>query len=68
MAQQLWPYTNGLHSNTCGDPGKVLWEFEALEYTVVQLLAFSVSISAINRRGFSCNTLQLGVNCREYLV
>jgi len=27
-----------------------------------KLLAFSVSISAINRRGFSCNTLQLGVN------
>jgi hypothetical protein len=28
---------------------------------VVQALAFSVSISAVNRRGFSCNTLQLGV-------
>ena len=42
--------------------GKSSWEGEALEYTVVQALAFSVSISAINRRGFSCNTLQLGVN------
>ena len=41
--------------------GKSSWEGEALEYTVVQALAFSVSISAINRRGFSCNTLQLGV-------
>ena len=41
--------------------GESSWEGEALEYTVVQALAFSVSISAINRRGFSCNTLQLGV-------
>ena len=33
-----------------------------------KLLAFSVSISAINRRGFSCNTLQLGVDwVGEYL-
>ena len=44
--------------------GKVkLWNI-----LLYKLLAFSVSISAINRRGFSCNTLQLGVNrVGEYL-
>jgi hypothetical protein len=38
--------------------GKSSWEGEALEHTV-KLLAIPVSISAINKRGFSCNTLQL---------
>jgi hypothetical protein len=44
--------------------GKVkLWSI-----LLYKLLAFSVSISAINRRGFSCNILQLGVNwVGEYL-